>query len=49
MTLNPFDDLDVLQSALRVTNAGDGLSDAMNIDPTENLGVDRVRHLIDEL
>lgn len=33
--LNPFEGLDVLQASIKVTNAGDGLSDALAVDPVE--------------
>lgn len=33
--LKPFDDRDVLQSTMRVTRAGDGLSEALAIEPDE--------------
>lgn len=33
--LQPFDGRDVLRTAIAVTNAGDGLSDAMSVDPRE--------------
>jgi len=40
--LKPFEDRDVVQSAAKVVNAGDGLSDAMTLEPVEyNVG-DRV-------
>jgi len=35
MTLKPFEDRDVVQSAAKVVNAGDGLSDAMALEPVE--------------
>jgi hypothetical protein len=33
--LAPFEGRDVLQTSIKVTNAGDGLSDAMAVDPDE--------------
>lgn len=33
--LAPFEGMDVLQSSIKVTNAGDGLSDAMAVDPAQ--------------
>lgn len=33
--LSPFDGRDVLRSTIAITNAGDGLSDAMKVDPKE--------------
>jgi co-chaperonin GroES (HSP10) len=43
--LKSFEDRDVVQSAAKVVNAGDGLSDAMTLEPVEyNVG-DRV-HLV---
>lgn len=33
--LNPFDGRDVVRSTIKITNAGDGLSEAMAVDPTE--------------
>ena len=33
--LSSFEGRDVLQSSIKVTNAGDGLSDAMLVDPAE--------------
>ncbi len=40
--LSTFENHDVLQSTIKVTNAGDGLSEAMSIDPVEiHLGEQR--------
>lgn len=33
--LEPFDGRDVLRSTIKITNAGDGLSEALKIDPQE--------------
>jgi hypothetical protein len=33
--LMPYEDRDVVQSTIRVTNAGDGLSEALAVDPAE--------------
>lgn len=41
-TLTPFDGLDVLRTTISVTNAGDGLSDSMKVDPQEFHHGDRV-------
>jgi hypothetical protein len=35
MTLAPFEDQEVVRSTIAVTNAGDGLSDAMKVNPVE--------------
>ena len=35
MTLKPFGDHDVTVSAIRIVGAGDGLSDALELDPVE--------------
>ena len=41
-TLTPFDDRDVVETTVRIVGAGDGLSEALNVDPVElHLG-DRV-------
>lgn len=40
--LTPFDGHDVIRTTVAVTNAGDGLSEAMKIDPTELHHGDRV-------
>jgi len=34
-TLKPYEDREVVQSTIRVVNAGDGLSQAMSVDPAE--------------
>ena len=34
-TLTPFEDHDVVGATISITNAGDGLSDAMKIEPRE--------------
>jgi len=33
--LSPYEGLDVVQASIKVTNAGDGLSTAINVDPVE--------------
>jgi len=35
MTLKPFENRDVVQATIKVTNAGDGLSEALAIEPVE--------------
>lgn len=35
VSLAPFDGMDVLRTTIAVTNAGDGLSDALKVDPQE--------------
>jgi hypothetical protein len=35
MTLNAYEGFDVVQASIKVTNAGDGLSQAINVDPVE--------------
>lgn len=45
--LTPFEGRDVLQTTLRVTRTGDGLSDAMAIEPQEWHVGDRVALVID--
>ena len=35
MTLTAYEGLDVMQASIKVTNAGDGLSEAINVDPVE--------------
>lgn len=47
MPLHPFEDRDVLQSSMRITRAGDGLSTALNIDPVEYHVGDRLYVLLE--
>lgn len=35
MTLTAYEGADVVQSTIRITRAGDGLSDGLNVDPVE--------------
>ena len=45
--LAPFEGRDVLQCSIKVTNAGDGLSTALNVEPVEYHQADTVYVLLE--
>jgi hypothetical protein len=44
-TLKPFDDRDVTEATIRIVRAGDGLSDALEVDPVE-FALDDIVHVV---